>query len=71
MKNKLDALTALSAAGWTSTEIESVLGNIPELDTPLESGVTLPWWAFINDRYADGNPLIEAWHNWLARGKPI
>ena len=66
MKNKRDAVTALSAAGWSPTEIKSVLGNVSEFLTPSQSGTGAPWWTFLNDdQFTDGNPLVEAWYNWL------
>ena len=72
MKNKRDAVEALAAAGWSSTEIRSVLSNASEFLTPPQSGADAPWWTYMNDdQFTDGNPVVEAWYNWLEHGKPI
>jgi hypothetical protein len=71
MKNKRDAVKALSAAGWSPTEIKSVLGNASEFLTPAQSRTDASWWTYMNDdQFTNGNPLVEDWYNWLERDKP-
>ena len=72
MKNKRDAVKALLAAGWSPTEIKSVLGNVSEFLTPAQSSTDAPWWTYMNDdQFTNGNPLVEDWYNWLERDKPV
>ena len=72
MKNKQDAVEALSAAGWSSTEIKSVLSNVSEFLPPPQVGTDASWWTYVNDdQFTNGTPLVEDWYNWLERGKPI
>lgn len=72
MKNKRDAIKALSAAGWSSTEIKSVLSNVSELLTPSQSNTDASWWTYLSDdQFFDGTPLVEDWYNWLEHDKPI
>jgi len=72
MKNRLDAVKALSAAGWTPTEIKSVLGSVSKPLTAPQSHTTSPWWTCMSDdQYSDGNPLVEDWYNWLEQRKPM
>ena len=71
MKNKRDAVKALSAAGWSPAEIKSVLGNVSEFPTPSQSRTDAPWWTYLDDdQFTDGNPIVEDWYNWLERDKP-
>ncbi len=72
MKNKQDAIKALSIAGWSSTEIKSVLNNVSDLPTPPQSGTDAPWWSYVNDdQFTDGTPIVEDWYDWLELKKPI
>lgn len=72
MKNKQDAVNALSAAGWSSTDIKSVLGNVSELLASPQPATDAPWWTYLSDdQFTNGNPLVEDWYNWLERDKPI
>ena len=72
MKNKRDAVNTLVAAGWSSTEIKSVLSNVSEFLTLPQSGKDAPWWTYLSDdQFTDGTPLVEAWYNWLEGDKPI
>ena len=74
MKNKQDAVKALAAAGWSSTEIKAVLTNVSEFLRPpqLVPVTGAPWWTYLNDdQFANGNPLVEDWYNWLERDKPV
>jgi hypothetical protein len=71
MKNKRDAVNALSAAGWSSAEIEAVLNDASKSLASPQAGKECPWWAYMTDQHTDGSPVLADWYNWLEHEKAV
>lgn len=53
MKNKSEAVKTLLAAGWTLTDVQSVLGDVPESELPNSNRqkTLVPWWTWVNEEW--------------------
>ena len=64
MKNRRDAVNALSAAGWSSTEIEAVLSDASKSLAPPQTGKEDPWWAYMTDQHTNGSLVLADLYKW-------
>ena len=70
MKTKVEAANILLNAGWTTLEVKSVLGSVPELSIFEQRPIASPWWLWVNEEwYTSRLPAETVWTDWMAPDK--
>jgi hypothetical protein len=67
MHTLMDAAKELLKAGWSTTDINNVLGISPEPAQTLTAAPKTPWWSWVGEEwYTGGTPLDADWEAWLS-----